>query len=360
MEILYIYVEGNHNFGVIKKIQGQIKALKSLGNNVDILNYSNKKMFLNQKEQFKAGNKYLKRFIIFMKLRKLELNKYDIIYLRSPGFNPCVIKFLKDCKKKYPRQKIILEIPTYPYDKEDFNIVTKIYNYIDRISRKNINKYIDKIVTYSDDKKIFDVSCINISNGIDLKKIDLIEKKEHDCIVFTSVSLCFFWHGIDRFINSLLKYIKNGGREKIKFNIVGEGVETSKLKMLVKNNIELKDIVIFHGVKLEKELKEIYDETDIAVGSLGRHRSGVYTMKALKNREYASKGLPMIFSENDLDFEKVNFVYKVIPDDSLINIEDILKWYKNLKISHKEIRKFSEKFSWNIQMKKVIDEINKI
>ena len=357
MEILYIYIEGKHNLGVIKKIQGQVKALKSLGNNVDILNYSDKKVFLNEKEQFYAGNKYLKRFIIFVKMNKLNLGKYDLIYLRSPGFNPFVVKFLKNCKKKYQKQKILLEIPTYPYDQEDFNTITKIYNYIDRISRKNIDKYIDRIVTYSEDKKIFNVPCINISNGIDLEEMGLVNKKEHENIVFTSVSLCFFWHGIDRFLNSLLKYRKNGGIEKIKFNIVGEGTESYKLKTLVKNNIELKDMVMFHGFKSGKDLEEIYNETDIAVGCLGNHRKGISYVQALKNREYAAKGLPMIFSENDPGFKDVNFVFKVSEDEELLDICKIIEWYKNLKISSSEIREYSKKFTWRKQMEKVLNEV---
>lgn len=357
MEILYVYIEGKHNLGVIKKIQGQVKALKKLKNNVDVLNYSDKKVFLNGKEQFYAGNKYLKRFTIFVKMNKLILNRYDLIYLRSPGFNPFVIKFLRNCKKKYPKQKILLEIPTYPYDKEDFNIVTKIYNYIDRISRKNIDKYIYKIVTYSKDEKIFNIPCINILNGIDLEEIPLANKREHQNINFTTVSLCFFWHGIDRFLNSLLRYRKNGGIEKIKFNIVGEGTEIYKLKVLVKNNFELRDMVIFHGFKSGKDLEEIYNETDIAIGCLGNHRKGISYIQALKNREYAAKGLPMVFSENDPGFENVSFVYKVKEDESLINIEEIIEWYKNLKISSEEIREFSKKFDWKLQMKKVLNEL---
>ena len=80
-------------------------------------------------------------------------------------------------------------------------------------------------------------------------------------------------------------------------------------------------------------------------------------MKALKNREYSAKGLPMIYSEIDLDFEGQEFVHKVSHDESLIDIEKIIKWYKNLKVTSEEIRDFSKQFSWDIQMKKVVDEI---
>lgn len=125
---------------------------------------------------------------------------------------------------------------------------------------------------------------------------------------------------------------------------------------MVKEN-KLEKYVIFHGRKCGKELDEIYDSSDIAVGSLGRFRSGLYVMKPLKNREYCAKGLPMIYSETDLDFEGQDFVYKVSHDESLINIGEIIEWYKNLKMSSNEIREYSKLFSWSIQMKKVLDGI---
>ncbi|MGL5426402.1 MAG: glycosyltransferase, partial [Cetobacterium sp.] len=97
--------------------------------------------------------------------------------------------------------------------------------------------------------------------------------------------------------------------------------------------------------------------TDIAVGCLGNHRKGIYTIQALKNKEYMAKGLPMIFSEDDPGLREKEFVYKATHDEELINIENLIKWYEKLNITPEEIRKHAEEFTWDKQMKKVIDSL---
>ena len=46
-----------------------------------------------------------------------------------------------------------------------------------------------------------------------------------------------------------------------------------------------------------EELNELFNRADFAIGSLGRHRSGIYNIKTLKNREYAARGLAFMYSE---------------------------------------------------------------
>lgn len=275
------------------------------------------------------------------------------VYLANPFFN----NFLKKVKEK--NRKIILEIPTYPYDGELKNkgILRNIKYGIEKISRNKMTKYIDKIVTYSEDKIIFQKETINLSNGIDVNKISLINKEEKKEISFLMVAGLAFWHGVDRFLYSLLQYKKNNGKEKIKFHLVGEGSETSKLKKIVEENRELQDVVIFHGFKSGEELDEIYNSSDIALGSLGNHRKGLLDGGGLKNREYCAKGIPFIKAGYDR-FEKCEFIYDVPNDESLLNIENIIEWYKNLKVTPEEIRKYAEdNLTWDKQMKKVIDNI---
>ncbi|MGL5296422.1 MAG: glycosyltransferase, partial [Culicoidibacterales bacterium] len=70
-----------------------------------------------------------------------------------------------------------------------------------------------------------------------------------------------------------------------------------------------------------------------------------------------AKGLPMMYSEIDPDFEGQSFVYKITPDEELIKIDEIIKWYRILQIKSEEISDYAKQFSWDIQMKKVIDII---
>lgn len=359
--ILYISCEGNgeKKTGVGKKIYFQIKALKNLGFNVNYIYLKDKAIMNNETKIGEVGIKVLRRVLFFKELNKIILPKTLYIYIRHPGTTPLFLYFLK---KNYKDKKIILEIPTYPYDKEAKTGLLKIYGLIDKVTRRYLKKYITNIVTYSDDKKIWNIPCINISNGIDLEEIHLVNKKERnkDKVVLTSVSSCCYWHGIDRMLYSLDEYGKDKNKKEIIFNIVGEGGEINKLKEIVIKSKYLLKVVKFTGIKSGKELEEIYNQTDIAIGSLGRHRSGLDTMRALKNREYCAVGLPMIFSEDDPDFRKVPFVYHISKNEKLIDIQELLKWYENLKIAPEEIRKYAEEFTWDKQIKKVIDEIEKI
>lgn len=373
-KILYFNYVNPLEKGVRKKIEFQKKSLKKLGciiseikvdfsENIQNLFYEDEVLFRSLITTGRTFGEKIKKTLSWKKscllsVKKIEKEKIQNIYVRYPGSNKYFIEFLKKIKKL--NMKIIIEIPTYPYDEESKKIhISKI---LDKIYRKKLYKYTDKIVTYSEDKEIWGIPCINISNGIDLDEVKMIDKKTKDRnkIVFTSVSNCSFWHGIDRLLLSLDKYGELNDKREIEVNIVGEGYESNKLKEMVFKSEYLSKIVFFQGVKTGQDLDDIYDKTDIGIGSLARHRSGLKTMRALKNREYCAKGLPMIFSEDDPDLRNVPFVYHVSADEKLIDIELIIKWYENMNLKPEEIREYSKQFSWDIQMKKVIDEIEKI
>ena len=67
-----------------------------------------------------------------------------------------------------------------------------------------------------------------------------------------------------------------------------------------------------------KELDELFDLADFAIGSLARHRSHIDKIKTLKNREYAARGIPFIYSETDEDFDRMPYILKAPADESAI------------------------------------------
>jgi len=366
MEGIYLNLVPEYEIGVIKKLDFQIKSFNKLGVNIKKCKIIEEKFYIDDIfiNNYHTGTsfkeKLLRKIDLYFCLKKLQRTKLyegiDFIYIRYFYSSPWFISYLKFLKKA--NLKVILEIPTYPYDGE---VKDNFFTRWDKKYREELHKYVDKAVTYSNDKEILGITCINISNGIDLDEIKLRNKKEiKKKIVFTSVSNCSIWHGIDRFIYSILEYIKNNGKEEIIFNIVGEGNETSKLKQIVKEN-KLEKYVIFHGKKLGKELDEIYNESDIGIGCLGNFRKGLYEGGALKNKEYCAKGLPIIVAGPDYDFNNCEFMYQVSQDESLINIEKITEWYKKLNMTSEEIRKYAENnLSWGMQMKKVVESIKEL
>lgn len=78
----------------------------------------------------------------------------------------------------------------------------------------------------------------------------------------------------------------------------------------------LEEYVILHGPLHGEELDEQFERADFAIGSLGRHRSGITEIKTLKNREYAARGFAFTYSETDADFDAMPYVWKVPADES--------------------------------------------
>ena len=116
--------------------------------------------------------------------------------------------------------------------------------------------------------------------------------------------------------------------------------------------------VIYHGKLFGKALDDVFNQCVFAIGSLGRHRSGITTIKTLKNREYAARGIPFIYSENDADFDGKPYILKAPADESPVNMQRILSFIDNYKPAPTEIRSSVMHLSWRCQMAQVIAQCN--
>ena len=109
--------------------------------------------------------------------------------------------------------------------------------------------------------------------------------------------------------------------------------------------------------RLDKELDAVFEQSDMGIGSLARHRSGIDKIKTLKNREYAARGIPFVYSETDDDFEHQPYILKAAPDDSPLDIEKVIRFYQSLKTTPLQIRmSIEQSLSWKAQMQIVINE----
>lgn len=356
--------------GVYKKINSQIKALERLGIEME-LSYSVKKT----KHYFrKIDNltidefphsflgRMKKKFFYYNKLQDYILNKeFEFIYVRYNHFaDRYFINFLKNLKSE--GIKIFLEIPTYPYDEEIKDM--KIKNILkEKKYRYKLKEYVDRIITFSEDDEIFGVKTIKINNGVDIENIKVVNKNKEQNnyeINFIGVAMISLWHGFDRMILSMAEYYKNNPKEIVRFHIVGDGDKkvVTELKDLVKKN-NLEEHVMFYGYKSGKDLDEIYNKVDIAVGSLGFSRIGLKGGSPLKIREYIAKGVPIILGYEDISLKNtLDFIYQVPNDESVFDLYKILDWYKNLDKDSTKIRRYAEdNLTWDKQMKKVNDYI---
>ena len=160
------------------------------------------------------------------------------------------------------------------------------------------------------------------------------------------------------------EYYKNGGKRDVFFHIVG-GVGPSEMYDSIHalgfaelmEKYDIKEHVIFHGQLFGDELDAVFNQCQFAIGSLARHRSGIINIKTLKNREYATRGIPFIYSEQDSDFDSQSYAIKAPADESPINIQQIIDFVDSFTMMPTDIRQTVEHLSWKIQMQHVIDAV---
>ena len=104
-------------------------------------------------------------------------------------------------------------------------------------------------------------------------------------------------------------------------------------------------------------MDSLFDKCDFGIGSLGRHRVGIDKIKTFKNREYAARGIPFIYSETDEDFDDKAYILKAPADETPININRIIDLYQHITVSPIEIRSSIKNLSWDNQMQKIIDNV---
>ena len=247
------------------------------------------------------------------------------MYIRKPTpISHDFIEFLRKVRLKNLHCKILMELPTYPYDKEFIHYWHRFPLLLqDRRWRKKLPLYLDRIVTLESSEKIFGVEALSISNGIDLSAYR--EKKQNDTDSFNigCVAQLEFWHGIDRLICGMAEYQKEG-----------------------------------------KQLYEqLYDRCDIAIEGLGIHRKDKKLVSSsLKSREYLAVGIPFVTSGCDIaKDEAADFCFRASPDETPTNIKALMAFYDNLMQKEtkaqltKRIREYAQnKVSWEKSMESVI------
>lgn len=366
MKALFIVYHGfSETNGISKKIHYQVDALKACGLDVHICYLSepdgNKYRMIDNKILRDYGRgfkgKILKR-IEFTSIANYAIKEeIGLVYIRSDhNASPFTIRMVKKMRKA--GIYVVMEIPTFPYDSEKPSSSRKLQRFVDKYFRKSLAKHLCRIVTFSNYNNIFGTPTIQISNGVDFNKIKLKQQINDTSqeLHLIGVAEIHYWHGFDRLVKGLVNYYKSDPDYKVIFHIVGDFFgerEKNDIIPLI-STYHLESFIILNGAKHGEELDNLFEQSDIAIGSLARHRSGIENIKTLKNREYAARGLSFIYSEQDSDFEDKSYILKVPADESPIDIFSVIEFYRKLNITPLEIRNSIKSLSWEEQMKKVI------
>jgi len=305
---------------------------------------------------------YFPRFDFIRLLDRLD--SPDFVYFRFLLPDRYIIAFIKKLKKRYPKCKLIIEIPTFPYNRDAY-VRWKTFMLFPRevFYRRFYKKYVDRFVTYSRDDEIFGVKTIPVMNGIDTERYKPMPGRTvNDEIRLLAVAFFQRHHGYERVLKGLYQYYADCGKRKIRLIFAGEGTELNKYMRLVKK-YHLEDRVSYYGKLVGKKLDAIYDRSDIGLGPFGYYKIGLTEASSLKTREYLSKGLPLAAGcKQDVFPEGSKFFLEFPNNSSPVDVNRIVSFYDRLYGQESEesvaedIHRIAvEKLSMDVTFKPVID-----
>ncbi len=328
---VYITTFGkNVSSGVTKKIDNQIKIFSEFSN-VKYINIPKKRGMIRRILSILPGGSFSRDYPTFFEMAQKE--RFDYVYIRQVEADRKYIDFIKKIRLMFPDSKIVMEFPTYPYDSDLFHSKTMWpWFYKDVIYRRKLKKYIDRIVTFSDDKEIFGIKTIRTMNGIDVRSTRLADILPEDKVIrMIGVAMMQPYHGFERLIMGLSSYYENGGDRDIQITFVGYGSELDYYKKLVKDT-HLSNHVIFTGKKQGEELDKLYDGCDLGIGSMGGYKIGIEVFSSIKLGEYLAKGLPVVTGARTLIFDRFGDKYNLnFPNNnSQIDISKVVEFYDSV------------------------------
>lgn len=345
------HVKKDLSSGVWKKVLAQCAAIEKMGHELDFVYEDNEFLVIKNssgEQKFKLPHRYL-----FFYILSLHINKsYDLVYLRKPhgGFYPLFASMaVSKIKKLNTAVRIVMEIPTYPYDKEQVGFKGKLSNLAYNFSLRFYKKKLAEIIFIGEGPDIiYGIKSRKIGNGVDLDSVvcSLKTKKDISPFVFAGIANLMFWHGYDRVISSIKNY---KGEIPVKLYIVGDSEpEYSRLKAMV-DNLGVSDKVIFTGRLVDQQIQLLLKDVNVCIDALGRHRSGNNNNSSIKSKEYTAMGIPFIKSHIDDSFLPDDFfIFQVAADESDIPIDKIVQWYKKLPDDFPVLERqvAMERFSW--------------
>ncbi len=285
----------------------------------------------------------------------LHMIQPDAVYARYESmFAEPVLKTFFQAAKQLGIQTC-LEFPTFPYDKE-IQDVTRVE--LDQNNRRQTMKYVDRVFTTSTHKIIDGVPCSGFTNQVSNEFLDNASTSQLPLISQTDSTIHVMvvanfnhWHGFDRALRGLSDYYTNHPSDlpKVILHFVGEGESTAQLQQLT-DELELHQVVRFHGYKHAEELKDMYQWASLGLASLGLHRIGIFTSSTLKVREYLANGLPLIYCCEDHALSEFGYALRIPQDESAVDfkqvVESTLVWSKQPQL-RETIRHFAKtNLSW--------------
>lgn len=360
MNILYLGSGGPYSLGVKKKILGQFKALNDAFDTAYLADRHLGVAYL-RRDQRRIVDKNLsltKEDYYRIVIKWIINYNINVIYIRYPFANIFFIEFLENIRPII--DKILIEIPTYPYDDHGLSrdiVIPDLYY------RNQIKHYVDFIVTFSGDETIWGIPCIKTHNGVDIDEVPLRNYSAHNGVKLITAASLSSWHGLERVFIGLAEYYtkRDDVSTHVSFDVIGNGDALGQYRTLV-SELSISDKVCFLMDMSGNEFDEMFDNADVAIGTLGGYKIGLERFSPIKTAEYCARGVPFIYAYNDERFATdLDFVRRIPNDDSPVDLEAIIHMNELLSIDislSSRMRSYAvENLSWHKMMEPIIRSI---
>ena len=356
------------------KFNGQMLAFANMGYEVDYLAYDNKFVYLinyNTGKKERVGKTHF-RFLrayrstfgfvdLYSSLNKVAgMRKYDYAYFRNKAIAPNAINAFR--RLKMNGCKLFVEIPSYGSNEKVLSkkrtVASKILHYLGKKLPPLVDLYL--LIGLDGGGEYLGRPALNIKNGISVEQVPCKKNTESTCVHILALATMRIWHAFDRLIEGLSQY---SGEFEFVIDMVGKDADGSLndwVELAHKRGIG--DKVIVHGPLFGDALDEMFDKCEIAVATLGFHRSGLSCGSTLKIREYTARGIPFIYGYRDESLTGEEFFALRVPaNDEPIDMNVVDQWLcsirKTSEITLKMREYASVNMSWEAEYKRVIELI---
>jgi glycosyltransferase involved in cell wall biosynthesis len=286
---------------------------------------------------------------------------YDVIYIRHPGANPALLGFLGWMKNRRPEVRIVLEVATFPFSSQAESISQKMVVAADQALSGLLRRFVDYVVTVCGQTEIYGIPCVRTSNGIDVDAVPMRRARAFDPQAprFLGVASLARYQGYDRVLHGLRHALDRNPNLKPHVSFAGDGPAAAELKELCRT-LDLDDYVTFHGMMIGEELDRLFDDSDVAIGTLAIHRSGLQGASSLKAREYCARGIPFLLAGEDESFrESFPFALRMSRGDDPIDLAEVVVDLVNLlekvdKPAEKMRAYAAETLSWKTRLAEIM------
>lgn len=349
--------------GVHRKMLEQGRCLERMGAKVDMINVNSRgiqkdgKLVVIKSMQSNWSRNYFILFSFFKEIKKIEgLKEYDVIYFRYAPLSLGLLGLLKHLKDINAAVKIFIELPTYPFIEEYHGLKKLLVNLVG-YRHKHFKKYVTNIVSVGNHYNIWGIPVVQIKNAIDPESYKMRSHVHVDNVLrLVMVSTFWSWHGIDRLVNGMIHYLSDkSAKYKVYLTLVGDGPDLSHITKLAEHPA-VKENIFFFPPSYGGELNQLFDQADIAIGTLAVDRLNMTDCSALKHREYGARGIPFVYAGSDMSFNEKDFALKLPLKEAPVDFVQIESFFDKIKnqpieFSPEAIKnKVKSDLSWETQL----------